>query len=368
MQAGRTAIRYTYRDSDHREGRDMSVDRILACLSIVLAALSSPAAAEPTDLLVGREELSFGYLQVNLPPGWVAKSDKEESRGTANYAYMAAGGKEFLFLITPFPALKERSTEARCAAARSLAEEGVRFFAKSAEESDIPIREGGGAGSCLYYISITDKTVKQPSMEDFKYVTSGGVATGHLLAHFTILHNVKNEPEIKLALNMLQTARHVGGPEDLTATAAAATRLRYPGRYWSLVIDASGMKLDPVNMYRNDTSLKFGGHSADDDLKMTIFIEPALLGDDPKAYRKRYRKRVFKEMPVEQEDVRESQRKGLSLLWYTNVVEGGVRQPNVNAFLVRDAVYVDIHLFSTGDEAAAERLFNEFINSVRIEE
>jgi hypothetical protein len=346
----------------------MTVKRIFACLIACLATLSLSAEAGPADLLVGREELSFGYLQVELPPGWVAKSDREQSRGAADYAYMAAGGKEFLFLLTPFPALKERSAEARCAAARALAEEGVRFFAISAAESEIQIREGGGAGNCLYYISITDKTVRQPSMENFKYVTSGGVATGQLFANFTILHNVKAEPEIKVALNMLQTARHVGGPDDPSATAAAATRLRFPGRHWSLVIDASGMKLDPVEMYKNDTSLKFGGHSPESDLKMTIFLEPALLGDDPKAYRKRYRKRVFKEMPAEQENVRESQRKGLSVLWYTNVVEGGVRQPNVNAFLVRDAVFADIHLSSRGDEAAAERLFNKFINSVRIEE
>jgi hypothetical protein len=348
----------------------IGISRTVLTAAIIIAVV--PVAAATKDLLVGSEQLSFGSLQVDLPPGWVVQYNDADSPSGVAYSFMAAGGKEFTLLVTAFPALAERSPEERCALARTFAEAGVQFFAETAEESEIPVHEEEGQGNCLYRISVTDKTVEKPTMEDFKYVTMGGMATGHLFASFTILHNVKDEPEIGVALKMLRTARHVDGPDDPSATAAAAIRLSYPGRHWSLVIDASGMQLDAPWTAQGGTSWSFGGNSEDQDLTMTLSFEPADLKDDPKVYRKRYRKNVFKAMaekvPVKQEKIRETDKGAMALLWYTNVIEGVLRQPNVNAFLVRDAVWIDIHLSSTQDEERAHEMFNRFLDAARFEE
>jgi len=348
------------------------IHRALLAAAIIIAVLPLPTSAATKDLLVGSEQLSFGSLQIDLPPGWVVQYNDADSPSGIAYSFIAAGGKEFTLLVTAFPAMEERSPEERCALARNFAEEGVKFFADTAEESEIPIQAEEGQGNCLYHISMTDKTVDKPTMEDFKYATTGGMATGHLFASFTILHNVKDEPEIETALQMLRTARHVGGPDDPYATAAAAIRLGYPGRHWSLVIDASGMELDAPESAGGGTRWAFGGHSEEQDLMMTLLFEPADLKDDPKAYRKRYRKKVFREvskkLPVKQEEIRETDQGAMALLWYTNVVEGVMRQPNVNAFLVRDAVWIDIHLSSTQDEETAHEMFDKFLDAVRFEE
>jgi hypothetical protein len=342
--------------------------RIMLVAIILVAAPPLPASVATKDLLVGSEQFSFGSLQIDLPPGWVMQYNDADSPSGVAYSFMAAGGKEFTLLVTPLPALTARSPEERCALVRNFAEEGVQFFADTAEENEIPVIESAGQGNCLYRISVTDKTVAKPTMEDFKYVTMGGMATGHLLASFTILHNVKDEPEIGVALKMLRAARHVDGPDDPSATAAAAIRLGYPGRHWSLVIDATGLELDPVEAFNDGTSWQFGGTSEEDELKMTLFLEPASFSDDPKAYRKRYRKKVFKAAPVKRTEISETEKDGWALLWYTNIIEGLLRQPNVNAFYVRDAVWIDIHLSSTQDEERAHEMFNKFLAGVRLVE
>jgi hypothetical protein len=342
--------------------------RVLLSAILVATVLHVPASAAPKDLLVGSEQLSFGSLQVDLPPGWVVQYNDADSPSGVAYSFMAAGGKEFTLLVTPLPALTARSPEERCAQVRNFAEEGVQFFADTAEESEIPVIESEGEGNCLFRISVTDKTVDNPTMEDFKYVTMGGMATGHLLASFTILHNVKDEPEIGVALKMLRAARHVDGPDDPSATAAAAIRLGYPGRHWSLVIDATGMKLDPPESAEGGTRWAFGGQSEEQDLVMTLFLESANFSDDPKAYRKRYRKKGFKAAPFKRDEISETEMDGWALLWYTNIVEGVLRQPNVNAFYVRDAVWIDIHLSSTQDRETAHEMFNRFLGAVRFEE
>ena len=101
---------------------------------------------------------------------------------------------------------------------------------------------------------------------------------------------------------------------------------------------------------------------------MTLFLEPAGFSDDPKAYRKRYRKKVFKAAPVKRVEISETERDGWALLWYTNMIEDLLRQPNVNAFYVRDSVWIDVHLSSTQDREKAHEMFNKFLDAVRFEE
>jgi hypothetical protein len=335
-------------------------------LTALLAAL--PALAETRQLRVGSRVQYFGFLELELPDGWVMQPVDLGSPGQISYELMVAGGTEMKLLLTPFPAWNRSSPGERCAAAREIAEAAADYLAAVAEESELKVHKQAGMGNCLYKVFATDKTVAVPTMEDFKYATQGGVAVGHLAVTFTVLHNVKTEPAIGVALDMLQRARHIGGPDDPDASAATATKLRYPGSHWSLVIDASGMTLEPVQSIENDTEWRFAGYSEEQDLVMTIFFEPAKLGDDPKTYRKHYRKRAFKAFPVKRSDIRESDRKGMALLWYNNILEGGLEQPNVNVFMVRDSVWIDIHLLSTRDRETAERMFNKFINAMRFEE
>jgi hypothetical protein len=112
-----------------------------------------------------------------------------------------------IVLVTPFPAPREgpgSSEWVRHVAARAQA-----AFLEAAVEENVPIQSLEGPGCKAMYVSATDKTVKKPIREDFRYGTQGGAEIGGLLATFTILSNVKDTQKTAAALAIIQSAIHV---------------------------------------------------------------------------------------------------------------------------------------------------------------
>ena len=75
----------------------------------------------------------------------------------------------------------------------------------------------------------------------------------------------------------------------------------------------------------------------------------------------------FAAAPFEREGIRETGADEMPLLWYTNVV-GEIRQHNVNAFLVRDGLWIDVHLSSVLSIGESKRLFGQFLGALRFAE
>ena len=340
----------------------------LAALLLILPPSGTLGWTE--NLIIGSEWMSFGSLRLEVPEGWVLELESSEAPSGTAYAITPPGGREFLLLVTPIADLNP-SEEDRCEWARSVTEDSRDKALSIAVETEVEVQERRAKGTCLLFFSVTDKTVTDPTTEDFKYMTQGMVVSGHVLATFTILTNIADPPEGDRALQMLQTARHLGGPEDLLAAASAATRLAHPDQDWALLVDLSGFQLEAPQPYRAGTCVRFAGESDEPDLMVTIFFEPTDRVNDPKTYRERYRKDVLgrKKMAgvrVRRRNIRESERDEMAVLRYTNIFpKDGSHQEGVNAFLVRDGVWIDIHLSSSEDEAMADELFDDFLGSVR---
>lgn len=114
------------------------------------------------------------------------------------------------------------------------------------------------------------------------------------------------------------------------------------------------------------TGLRFEAKRKEPWTMVTIFFEPAELGNDPKAYRSYYRKKSFKAAPLEREDIRESERDGMPVLEYTHI-SGKFRFRNINGFLVRDGLWIDIHASAKDDELAS-KTFERLLRSARLGE
>lgn len=343
----------------HRENmRRPNVRTYILVLAISLwASLMSSVPAAAELLRAGPDVWSYGWLQVDVPEHWTVAGD-------TTYRFVSARSSDFVLLITPFPSMNSTSPEARCQDAQQTTE-GIRAQLREiAADPEIPILAMDDRQACVRYVSIMDRTVTKPTNEDFKYGVQGAAAVGHLLATFTILTNTKDSPEVQAALGMIQGAKHLGGPADLGATAAAATRLSYPGKVWSLLVDLSGFKVEAPAVDERGTGLRFYGSSKDPLLVTSIFFEPADRGDDPKVYRAYYREVSFAAAPFKRERVRETGGDEMPLLWYTNVV-GEIRHHNVNAFLVRDGLWIDVHLSTGLSVEESKRLFERFLGSMR---
>ncbi len=333
---------------------------ILALAISLLASLMPSVLATTESLRAGIDVWSYGWVEVDLPEGWTVT-------GNSTYKFHSARAEDFVLLITPLPQMKSMAPEDRCRIATLTAKDIQKDLRAIAEESEVPILEMGDQHSCVRYVSITDKTVTKPTAEDFRYGTQGAAAIGHLLLSFTILTNTEDSPEVQAALKMIRGAKHIGGPADLGATAAAATRFSYPGKDWSLLVDLSGFEVEGPAVDDKGTGLRFLASSEDPHLMVSVFFEPADRGDDPKTYRTYYREVSFAAAPFKREGIRETEADGMSLLWYTNVVSE-IRHHNVNAFLVQDGVWIDVHLSTSLSLEESKRLFGQFLGAVRIAE
>ncbi len=343
--------------------------RLLSVMALSVTFILFPIRSSATTerLTVGNEMVSWGSIEVDVPAGWSVARQGPDSPGGAAYVFSPPPGREFKLLVTPLPILKSGSFDANCAAIGKVTENARERLQRVAAETEIPILERSGERACLRYVSVTDKTVEHPSTKDWKYGMHGAAVIGRVGASFSLFTNVADAAQREAPIEILRKARHVGGPKDLTAPLASSTHLAYPGRGWNLVVDLSGFELEEPLRDDKRTGLRFAGERKDPWTMVTIFFEPADPSKDAKAYRAYYREKSFKAAPVQREDVRESDRYGMPVLEYTNIL-GKDRFANVNGFLVKDGLWVDIHVSTSANAKSASDILDRFLHSVRIED
>jgi len=145
-----------------------------------------------------------------------------------------------------------------------------------------------------------------------------------------------------------------------------ATRLTFPGRPWSLVLDLPGFALKPQEKTRDGIMIE--GENARSHLVVSIFLEDAARTGDAIACRKYYWKKVRKS-PLTMDEVALFERDGMALVEYLIPEFQGlpVQQKNVNAYLSHDGVWIDIHLSKVLATRSDQALFDAVLRSVRIE-
>jgi hypothetical protein len=330
--------------------------------SILLSTLPASADLHLRTFPLGQ----WGQFGIELPEGWTAVAQGPEASGGA--AIRIAPGRDvpLVLLMTPVPAAT-RSEEELDAAVAKLAEEVKQHIAQVAVESELTVRELRSDHCHARYVSATDKTVEKPTATDFKYVDQGGAAVGRLLVTFTILTNVKDAPERAQALEIVRSASH-GRPRTPWLTPEGGVALSYPGKTWKLKMDLPGYDIEPTQLKEGGKGVRLSGYNKATGMIITAFLEEAHPGWTAVDHREDAWKTMQRASPMDRQDVKRSERGSMALLeMFVPSYQGQqTNQKHVNAYLVRDGVWIDVHLSKPGFKDADVALFEKVLGSVKL--
>jgi hypothetical protein len=307
----------------------------------------------------------WGSVEVNVPAGWTAKVETQKAKGGPSIQLAPGRGVPLVLLLTSLPGPGDADETTR--SARRIVEVIRGSLQKIAVEDALPVRGLGGPDCRALYVSATDRTVVAPTLENFKYVDQGVAAVGRLIVTFTVFTNIKDCPERAQALDMVRTARH-GLPGPPWRTPNGGVALSYPGRPWRLALDLPGYDVGPAQLTRGGVRLAAERRQAG--MVVTVFLEESPPGKAAADHRDEAWKRMQQPGPTKREDVRRSMRGTVPTLEYRIPRHRGValNQKHVNAYLVRDEIWVDVHLSKLGFQESDAELFDKILASVRFEQ
>lgn len=335
---------------------------ILSC--IVSLLLIGIVNAETAGIRLG----VLGDLVVDVPDRWDAKREVGEN----SVVLKISPGEDvpLLLQISVIPMNRESDI---LAAARETAEIILDQYGENAEEKEIPILEiSGQQGQEGYYISVTDRTVENPSRDEYKYADVGAMAVGRMQVTFTLLTNIKDGPVRAQALDIVRSALHIlpGPPWRTPEGDIEVTSHNFPS---ILQLSLPGYELGPAEYFRGYEGIRIYGENPETHMIVSIFLEPSPEGWTVLDHRVDVWKKAKKTQekagwsPV---DVVRYERGGMAVLQYDVPEVRGVpvKQRSVNAFLVKDGFYVDVHLSKAEYSSKDEALFSAVLNSIRFKD
>lgn len=337
----------------------------LAVLASVLSVFPSHSRVESYE--AGIPGLSLGSIEFEVPDDWTSTKQGADSPSGVAIRFEPPGDKPFVLLVTPLPHFKPAGPAGRCEDMRSISEETRKRLVEIAEESEVPLHELRGTRACGFYASATDRTVEKPTREDFKYATQGAATNGQAMVSFTVLTNLRNPPELRTALEIVGSARHVGMPES-AETALAGIRLAFPEKDWRLAVNLDGFELENAGPPQDGPGMHLVARRGDPIMIVSIFLDEDTRGYTAEGYRRWYRENHLRIIAGSKpHDIEQSERNGLPILEYSHTLEnldGKLR--HMNAFMVHDGVWIDVHISMGPYESGARALFNEVFDSLSI--
>jgi hypothetical protein len=151
--------------------------------------------------------------------------------------------------------------------------------------------------------------------------------------------------------------------------AAKVFTLHQPGKAWSLVVDLRGIDLARPSRRPDGTGVRVHGRNRHADLTVAVFMDRAEREGDALVCRKHYWK-LARKSPLPKSDVVLSERDGMALVEYSIPEFQGVplQQKNLNAYMVRDDVWIVVQISKGGYGPQDDLLFEKILRSVRFRE
>src|SRR5262245_51729537 len=326
----------------------------------LLLLVSHSAAASPRALNLGQ----WGQLVLELPEGWTASRERRGTDMGATVTIKPGNETPLELLITGFAAPGE---------AASLAETVYRSVEKAAErasetstQSSVRIKKFSGAGCQGRYFSATDRTVKEPTPTNFKYMDHGAAVVGRLFMTFTILTNLETSPERAAAFEIVRSARHLD-PGPPWRTPDGGILLASSDGEWALGLSLPGYKLAPLELRNDPPGMKLSATHPKSPASVTVFFERAHEGMTASDYREDYWNRIQK-MGVTRTDIQRSERGDFAILEFLmpSVAGAPLNQRSLNAFLVRDGVWIDVHISKAAYKPEDKAMFDSILDSLRV--
>lgn len=339
-----------------------SIGRFLATAAAALALLGTPAFGARKSFGFGQ----WGGISLDVPDGWTAVKQGEGTPGGFAIRVEPAPGGDLVLLVTPIPYAGSQDLPI---AVREVAE-GVREKLRTlAVEKDLPIRELKGAHCEGRYVSATDRTVEHPSPGNYRYVDQGAAATGTYFMTFTILTNDATGPHRTVAREIVASAAHVlpGAP---WRNPDGSVVIAFPGRPVKLRLSLPGFIVDPLTPKRDEPGVRLAARHPGTGVVVTAFLERSPEGWTAARHREEALALMQAGDGMKRDNLRRSERNGAAILEYEVKEFRGeaIRQRSMNAYLVKDGVWIDVHVSKTGFKPEDQAQLDAVIDSVRLEE
>jgi len=146
-------------------------------------------------------------------------------------------------------------------------------------------------------------------------------------------------------------------------------QLSLPDKTWALGIDLSDFKIENAEFNKGVTGRMLYAINSHTGIIISIFLEKAAFKGDSKVCREYYWNKA-KQSPFQKDDLKFSEVGEKALVEYMIKTYQGitVNQKNVNAYMSKDDVWIDIHLSKTNFTPKDEELFNAILKSVNFTE
>jgi hypothetical protein len=321
----------------------------LACV-LVLAISTGPAAAGSLELG------DAGVLHLPVPKSWPV------SEGAAVGCFPT-----WEFLPTESGGALLQVTAAWGAAAQAPLRMAV--LSEAADEArkngtDVPelFLQRGEHASVAWYATTDPNDTDAP--DDWAHLLRAQVDVGSLRLHATLLHHEPDGELRQAVLWMLANSRH-----EEPGPWSGERRLRLGNRPWVLVLPLDGFDLEPAVDRQGGEGLALAGVHEESGLVVSAFLEQTGEKLDGVGWRDRQRERIAKG-PFPATKLRTYELHGLPVLQYDarRLLGRRLDQRNLNAYLARDDVWIDVHLSKVDFEKSDMRLFNDFVSGIRIED
>ena len=343
--------------------RVSTVAAVAICAAMAGAAvagdkLPATGAAKATDATYSLGDA--GDLKLSLPVGWTGESDGQTP---PTITLKSPAGEHVSIQVTAVPG---DATDAKVKAAAQAV--GDLQYAPNSKEKKVTLEEVKGTGVHGWVSSYTDGSA-DPG--EFRYVTAGSLAcNGHVLA-VTVLYNDKVSVDHTAATAALKTfsmPAAAGGAATTKPAAAAgpATTIDSPDGKWTLTIPGTWTVADDQKS-GDGKSREVTATSADGSETMTVFLEPAAKAKgDAKAARDFYLNRM-KRNPLGMDHLKKDAVGDVATLDYDQG-PAELKMHNLNAYVARDGVWVDVHVSKVGwDEKADRPTFDAVVKGLKAE-
>ena len=142
--------------------------------------------------------------------------------------------------------------------------------------------------------------------------------------------------------------------------------LSLEGKTWSLLVDLPKFKIEERKTRPDGSGTMIRGASRKTDVVVSVFLERAPNLQSMEECKEYYWGQASRS-PLPKSEIKHEVTGSMALVhWLVKEFQGiSVMQKNVNAYLYRDGVCVDIHLSKVEYKAADDALFTAVLDSVR---
>jgi len=318
----------------------------LVCQACAVSGRSSRKVPDPFPQGVFAITPSIALALV-LPATWSTGVQPNDDRSDS-LLFGPVPEKGFTLRVSPFPGVAD---------ARKMAE---ALWNDRQGRDRKALQEYRGERRIVYWFAVPAKPAPEPG--EFRWLSVGAAEIDNVLVTFNLLHDAEEPPERALTLQALGRARQV---DDRKVRTAGSASVAFGGRPWALLVDVPGLVLERGGS-RPDGSAVVMGHSDEAGLVVSIFLEPAAGPGGPVECRAALFEKALLS-PTEKVAVARSERGNMAIGEYlVPRFEGKeVQQKHVNAYLVRDGVWIDVHLSRLNARPGDDALFGQALGSIR---